>query len=214
MVIKLFGHPLSTCTKQVATVFHEKKVPFEFYAVDFAKAEHKSPEHKAKQPFGQIPYIDDEGFILYESRAICRYLEDKYPNQGTKLIPSDIRQRALFEQGASIETSNFDAKALPLVSETVFKAFHGQTPDPVKVEELKTALAAKLDVYDEILSKQKYIAGDNVTLADLFHLPFGSLLAPAGINLIQERPHVARWFNELQNRPSWQTIKDGVKSSA
>ncbi|KAF7762470.1 hypothetical protein Agabi119p4_9063 [Agaricus bisporus var. burnettii] len=214
MVIKLFGGSTSTCTTRVATVLHEKKIPFEFHPVDWAKAEHKSAEFKAKQPFGQMPYIDDEGFILYESRAICRYLEDKYPNQGTKLVPSDIRHRALFEQGASIETSNFDAMASPLVYEVVFKAFMGQTADPARVEELKTSLAAKLDVYDEILSKQKYIAGENVTLADLFHLPYGSLLAPAGINLIQERPHVARWFNELQNRPSWQAIKDGVKSSA
>jgi glutathione S-transferase len=57
MVLKLYGHPVSTCTKRVATVFHEKNIPFEFYTVDFAKAEHKSPEYKTKQPFGQIPYL-------------------------------------------------------------------------------------------------------------------------------------------------------------
>ncbi|EKM82270.1 hypothetical protein AGABI1DRAFT_126600 [Agaricus bisporus var. burnettii JB137-S8] len=214
MAIKLFGSPTSTCTKRVATVFHEKKVPFEFHPVDFAKAEHKTAEYKAKQPFGQIPYIDDEGFILYESRAICRYIEDKYPDRGTRLVPSDIRQRALFEQGASIETSNFDAMASLLMYEIVFKLLFGQITDQVKVQDLTAKLAAKLDVYEEILSKQKYIAGDTVTLADLFHLPYGSMLAPAGIDLIQERPRVAKWFNDLQNRPSWQAVKDVVKSCA
>ncbi|XP_006455221.1 hypothetical protein AGABI2DRAFT_121158 [Agaricus bisporus var. bisporus H97] len=208
MVIKLFEGSTSTCTTRVATVFHEKKIPFEFHPVDWTKAEHKSAEFKAKQPFGQMPYIDDEGFILYESRAICRYLEDKYPNQGTKLVPLDIRERPCLSKALPLKPAILMRWHRPLSTRLSSK------PDPARVEELKTSLAAKLDVYDEILSKQKYIAGDNVTLADLFHLPYGSLLAPAGINLIQERPHVARWFNELQNRPSWQAIKDGVKSSA
>ena len=57
MVIKLYGAPFSTCTKRVAVVLHEKKIPFEFQEVVLAKSEHKSPEYMAKQPFGQIPYI-------------------------------------------------------------------------------------------------------------------------------------------------------------
>jgi glutathione S-transferase len=64
---------------------------------------------------------DDDGFIMYESRAICRYLEDKYPEQGTKLVPSDVQGKALFEQAASIEYSNFDPLAYAAVAEMVFK---------------------------------------------------------------------------------------------
>jgi glutathione S-transferase len=57
MVLKLYGHPISTCTKRVATVLHEKGVPFEMHTIDFVKAEHKSSEYRTKQPFGQIPYL-------------------------------------------------------------------------------------------------------------------------------------------------------------
>lgn len=64
---------------------------------------------------------DDDGFILYESRAIARYLEAKYPNQGTKLIPDGLKERALFEQAASVEVNNFDPYASYAVGETVFK---------------------------------------------------------------------------------------------
>ena len=55
-------------------------------------------------------------------------------------------------------------------------------------------LEAKLDVYDQILSKQKYLGGDEVTLADLFHLPYGSLLEKQGIDyLVSGRvPNVTR----------------------
>jgi glutathione S-transferase len=57
MVLKLYGYPQSTCTRRVATVLHEKKVPFELVVVDLMKGEHKTPEFLKNQPFGQIPYI-------------------------------------------------------------------------------------------------------------------------------------------------------------
>ena len=57
MVLKLYGAVNSTCSKRVAIVLHEKKVPFEFHIINFSKAENKSPEYLKKQPFGQIPYI-------------------------------------------------------------------------------------------------------------------------------------------------------------
>lgn len=57
MVLKLYGFTLSTCTKRVATVLHEKNIPFEFHNVDLMKGENKAPDFKAKQPFGQVPYI-------------------------------------------------------------------------------------------------------------------------------------------------------------
>jgi len=57
MVLKLFGSAMSTCTRRVGIVLHEKQIPFEFHSIDFAKAEHKSPEYIEKQPFGQVPYL-------------------------------------------------------------------------------------------------------------------------------------------------------------
>ena len=57
MVLKLYGSAKATCTRRVATVLVEKKVPFEFYEVDWANKEHKSPAYLEKQPFGQVPYL-------------------------------------------------------------------------------------------------------------------------------------------------------------
>ncbi|KAG6839920.1 hypothetical protein C0991_010364 [Blastosporella zonata] len=192
MVLKLYGVAYATCTQRVATVLLEKQVPFEFITVDLANREHKSPAYLEKQPFGQIPYIDDDGFILYESRAICRYIATKWAGKGTKLIPTDLKENALFEQAASNEQSNFDSSAAAAVYETVFKPYHGQTPDPAVFDALIKKLDAKLDVYDTILSKQKYVAGDELTLADLFHLPYGTMLATAGSNIMESKPNVDR----------------------
>ncbi|KAJ7111837.1 glutathione S-transferase [Mycena epipterygia] len=212
MVLKLYGFPLSTCTRRVATVLVEKKVPFEFVAVDITKGEQKAPSYVAHQPFGQVPYIDDDGFILFESRAIGRYIEEKYPTHGAKLVPTDVKGKALFEQAASIEYSNFEPLASKAVAEMVFKPMGG-TSDKAVFDALVAQLSAKLDAYEVILGKQKYLAGNEVTLADLFHLPYGSLLAHAGCDLMTSKgPNVTRWFNEISARSSWATVKDGAKS--
>ncbi|KIK92775.1 hypothetical protein PAXRUDRAFT_146590 [Paxillus rubicundulus Ve08.2h10] len=212
MVLKLYGYPQSTCTRLVALICKEKDIPYELNVVDLTKGEHKRPDYKAKQPFGQIPYIDDDGFILYESRAIARYLIKKYPAKGTQgLIPSDPQAEALFEQAASVEVSNFNTFAAGVVAEKVFKARRGLQPDEAKVTENLASLNAKLDVYEVILEKQDYLAGDNVTLADLQHLPYGSMLFPAGhSDVLTSRKNVARWWNAISTRQSWNAVKGGA----
>ena len=123
MGLKLYGNPLSNNTKRVAMVLKEKNIPYEFVAVDIDKREYKTSSFLEKHPFGQVPYIDDDGFILFESRAIARYIALKYKDQGTSLVPdpSDLRAVALFEQAASIERSNFDVYAYGLHSEKFLK---------------------------------------------------------------------------------------------
>ncbi|KAJ7097158.1 glutathione S-transferase [Mycena belliarum] len=232
MVLRLFGGVMSTCTRRVALVLVEKKVPFEFIAVDLTKGAQKAPSYMENQPFGQVPYIvgplpylrlshaahppqDDDGFVLFESRAICRYIAEKYASQGTPLVPAvtDVRGRALFEQAASIEFANHDPFASKAVFEMLVKPMLGLPSDSAVFNALIAGLSAKLDAYEVILGKQKYLAGDEVTLADLFHIPHASMLKMAGSDLMTTKgPNVARWFNDITTRPAWLAVKDGCKS--
>ncbi|KAF5344176.1 hypothetical protein D9756_011449 [Leucocoprinus leucothites] len=83
MAIKLYGWSSSTPCLAVALILHEKQVPFEWVDVDLPKKEQRCPEYLAKiNPFGMVPAIDDDGFVMHESRAIARYLDEKYPDQG------------------------------------------------------------------------------------------------------------------------------------
>ena len=107
---------------RVALVLKEKNIPFEFVPVDILAHEHKTSEHLKNQPFGQTPFIDDDGFVLFEARAICRYLALKFQDQGSPLIPDprDLKATALFEQAASIEQSNFDSLAFNIMMEKLY----------------------------------------------------------------------------------------------
>ncbi|KAJ2918299.1 hypothetical protein MD484_g2145, partial [Candolleomyces efflorescens] len=215
MVLTLYGHPLSTCTQRVAATLHEKGVPFKFVLVDLTQGKHKAPEYTSKQPFGQVPYIDDDGFVLYESRAIARYIAEKYADQGTPLIPKDLQAKARFEQAASIEAFNFDPYTGKAVFEKLFKPrMTGVPADEALFESRMVELGKKLDVYEQILSSSKYLGGDEVTLADLFHLPYCELLPVAGAKVFETRPNVKRWAQELTARPSWQAVRGGVAGTA
>ncbi|KAG6835568.1 hypothetical protein H0H93_016938, partial [Arthromyces matolae] len=132
-----------------------------------------------------------------------------------KLIPADIKKKALFEQAASIELNNFDPFASKAVAEIVFKPYLGLTPNKEVHQELIVELGKRLDAYNVILSKQKYIAGDEFTLADLFHLPYGWLLKASGSDILydEKRPNVVRWWKDITSRDSWQAVKDNVIES-
>jgi len=212
MPIEVYGLAMSTCTQRVLTTLTEKGLKFELKAVDFSAGEHKSAKYlEEKQPFGVIPVlIDEDGFKIYESRAICRYLELKYKGKGTELIPSkDVHAQGLFEQAASIETSYFDPHASAIVFERVFKKMKGLgEPDEARVASLKEQLNAKLDVYEKILSKQPYLAGQEFTLADLFHLPYGAWLVKLGEDFFESRPNVKKWWDKITSRPSWKAVQE------
>jgi glutathione S-transferase len=212
MVLTLFGSPMSTCTKRVAMVLHETNTPFKFVHVDLMKGGHKAPGYVAQQPFGQVPYIvrasctisddeggsdparqDDDGFVLYESRAIARYIAAKAKSP---LLPTgDARKAALFEQAESIEVSNFTPSASGITFQRVVVPRMGRPTDEALVAALAKTLEGKLAGYEAILSKQKYLAGDEITLADLSHLPHGAFMAQLGFNFLEDEakfPHVAR----------------------
>jgi len=213
MVLKLYGAYQSPWVRLVVAVLKEKKVDFELVSVDFASGENKSPEYLAKHPFGQITYIDDDGFILYESRAICYYIALKYADQGTPLLPTGIQANALYQQAVFVEASHFHPHAFPAAREIFYSKRQGVAPDQTVVDKNVADLSVKLDAYDKILSKQKYLAGNELTLVDFYHLPIGSALGAVGINIINEKPNVSKWLKEISSRESWVSTQPEVKAA-
>jgi glutathione S-transferase len=213
MVLKLYGLHASHFVRLVAAVLIEKQVPFEFVKVDLSKGEQKKPEFLAMHPFGQVPCIDDDGFIVYETRAICFYIASKYPNQGTPLLPTGLKASTLYQQAVFVEASHINAHAEQATQEMIYKRYRNETPDKEAFDKHIANLSIKLEVYDKILSKQKYLLGDEILLVDLYHLPTACMLASVGCNIMESKPNVARWFKSLTSRPSWQAVENDIKSS-
>lgn len=199
--MKVFAHPGSTCTRKVLTTLHETNTPFEFHLVDLAKGEHKAPAHLEKQPFGQVPaIIDDNGFVLFESRAICRYINEKAKGH---LIPSDLRQRATMEQWMSVEGSNFTPHAMKFVYHHIF----GRPQDDATLSNAETALTNTMKILDAHLGKNAYFAGNDFSLADICYMPYVEYLMPTPAKpLVAAHTNVMAWWNRCSERPSWRKV--------
>jgi glutathione S-transferase len=202
--MKIYGNPMSTCTRKVLATLAEKHAKFDFATIDFATGEHKKPDYLAHQPFGQIPALEDGDLQMYESRAMIRYIDEIAPGQS--LTPKDPKARARMEQWMSVETSNFTPHAMAYVYQHVFVPMHGGKPDLAKVEEAKPKLEKALDVMDKHLAKGPHFVGDQFTLADICFMPYFeyAMNTPAK-DLINARPNVAAWWKRVSERPSWKT---------
>lgn len=196
-MIKLYGNPLSTCTRKVLTTLAETKTPYEFIVVDFGKGEHKGAAHLLRQPFGQVPTIDDDGFELFESRAICRYLSEK---ADSALTPRDPKSRAKMEQWLSVEQSNFAPSAMKFVFHYVF----GRPQEQATLDAAQAMIETCCESFSKPLSSGLFLAGDHFTLADVGLMPYVEyLMATPAAEILQKYPAVMAWWSRVSSRPSW-----------
>ncbi|KAF8412735.1 hypothetical protein HHK36_000704 [Tetracentron sinense] len=208
MVVKVHGSPYASAPRRVLACLIEKDIEFEIVPVDLFKGEHKNPEFLNLQPFGVVPVVQDGDYTLYESRAIIRYYAEKYKSQGNDLLGKTVEERGLVEQWLEVEGQNYHPPIYNLVAQLVFFPKMGIPVDQKIIEESEEKLGKVLDVYEERLSKSKYLAGDFFSLADLTHLPFTHyLVTDVGKEfMIRDRKHVSAWWDDIANRPSWKKV--------
>lgn len=160
-----------------------------------------SPAYRALNPNGLVPTIDDDGFVLWESGAIVRYLAAKH-SAGT-LWPTDLQVRAEADRWMDWTNTTFWPAIRPVFWNLI------RTPveqrDPKAMEESRLATIEVLKRLEAHLTGRRYIAGDTFTMGDI---PLG-----CGIwrwfALPIERPalpNVQRWFDTLSERPAYRKV--------
>src|ERR1043166_4096133 len=103
--MKIYGHPWSINTRKTLMTLAEKGHAAELSLVLLPNGEQKLPEHLARHPFGKVPVLDDDGFLLYEARAINAYLDRTLP--GPSLMPAGPREIALLDQFTNVAAAYF-----------------------------------------------------------------------------------------------------------
>ncbi len=157
-----------------------------------------TPEYRAMNPNGLVPTIDDDGFILWESNVIVRYLAKRY-SEGT-LYPSDLRQRFLAEQWM-----DWQATVLWPAFRDAFWGLVRTPPEKRDEEAIATSRQRTARLWEGLeaqLGKTRFVVGDTLTMGDV----------PAGIAAyrcfslgIEQAafPNVARWYDSLTGRPGF-----------
>jgi len=206
--MKIYGNPMSTCTRRVLMTLAEKQAKYEMVTLDFMKGEHKSPAHLARQPFGQMPALEDGDLTLFESRAMMRYIDETVPGQA--LTPKDPKTRALMNQWWSVESEDITPPMATIVFERMFTPMRGGKPDAAKIEEAKKKLAPAILVLDTHLGKGgPHLVGDSFTLADISFMPYlGYFLQTPEKDVVLSHKNVAAWWKRISERPAWKSITE------
>jgi glutathione S-transferase len=205
-MLKVWGRNTSSNVQKVMWAVGELKLPHERIDVGGAFGKNKEPAYLAMNPNGLVPTLEeDDGFLLWESNTIVRYLAAKHG--AGQLEPADLKVRALASQWMDWQLS--------VVAPAIYGAFWGLIRTPpekrdaaaIATSQGKTADAMK--ILDAQLAKTPFVAGDAFSMGDI---PVG-VMAFRFRQLVPERPplpNLERWYAELKKRAAFRDHVEAI----
>jgi glutathione S-transferase len=181
----------------VRVVLLEKGLEFERVTIDLSKREQKSPEYLKIHPFGTVPALDDEGFIVYDSTIINEYLEDEYPYP--PLMPKDSEGRARARMMEDLRDGHFNPAAGQLNRE--LRKPEAER-DPKVIEHAHAKITECFDRIEKELEGREYLAGP-FSLADIAFIPNIDTLERIQIQVDPKYKNIHAWIARLKARPSF-----------
>ncbi len=200
--MKLYDGGRAPNPRRVTVFLAEKGVEIEKVAVDMGAMGHKSAEVTALNPLQRLPVLVlDDGTVLSESVAICRYIEELHP--GPALFGVDARDRAVVEMWNRRVELHYLAAVAAAFRHTHPAMKEWEVP---QIPEWGAANRPKAEAFlallDTELSTRRYIAGDRYTIADITAMIAFEFMKPAKIARPEHLTHVMRWFGDVSSRPS------------
>ena len=198
-MLKIWGRINSINVQKVLWACDELAVRYERVDAGMQYGVVSTPEYKAMNPNSRVPTIDDDGFVLWESNTIVRYLGAKHGHG--KLMPSLLTTRADAERWMDWSTSTLNAAVTPVFWQLI------RTPpekrDMKAVDEARVQCEAQFAILDRYLAGKSFITGDTLTVGDI---PVGCFTY-RWLALPIERPklpNLEAWYARLKTRPAYQ----------
>lgn len=197
-MIKLYTFPPSTNSRKVRIALLEKGLEFERINVDLTKREQKNPDYLKIHPLGQVPALDDEGFVLYDSTIINEYLEDEYPYP--PLMPSDSEGRARARLLEDYRDTHFNPYFVQIIQE-IRKPESER--DNQRMDNARAEITKCFDRLEIELEGKDYLVG-SFSLADVAFMSNLDLLDRLNIMVDGTKyKNTAAWIARLKNRASF-----------
>ncbi|CAL4895694.1 unnamed protein product [Urochloa decumbens] len=205
--VKVYGWAASPFVARVLVCLEEAGVDYELVAMSRDAGDHRRPDHLARNPFGQVPVLEDGDLTLFESRAIARHVLRKHKPE--LLGGGGLEQSAIVDVWLEVEAHQHEPAAGAIVMECLITPLLGGAPDQAAVGENAGKLRRVLDAYEARLSRSRYLAGDSVSVADLSHFPLMRyFMATEHAALVEALPRVKAWWEELAARPAARKVAE------
>ena len=192
--LKLHRHPLSGHSHRAQLALSLMGLPHELIEVDLMKGAHKAPDFVKHSPFGQVPVLDDNGTMLFDSNAILVYLATKY-DADRRWLPRDPKAQADVQAWLSVAAGQiaFGPAAARLI--TVFGAQYN-------AQDVIARAHALLQVMDAQLATRGFLVGNSATLADVAGYSYIAA-APEGNVDLSAYAHVRAWLARVEALPGF-----------
>jgi len=198
-MLKVWGRKDSSNVQKVVWCCDELGVLFERIDIAGAFGKNREKPYLDLNPNGLIPTIEDEGFVLWESNSILRYLIEKYGDG--RLLPSTVEARAIANRWMDWQLTAMNPFMVTLFQGLIRKS--GGERDLAAIERARQQAAEKWEMVDHYLSESRYLAGDTFSMGDI---PLG-VWAHRWLNLPIDRPQLPRveqWYKRLSEREPYQ----------
>ena len=199
----IYGPAISTYVRTARLVCEEKGAAYELVDVDIMQGANKSPEHLARHPFGRVPAFEHDGFKLYETSAITRYLDAALP--GPALTPAEPKGAARMQQAiAVVDSYAYGSMISAIVIQRVVMPMVGGVADETVIAAAIPTAETSLAAFEELLGGGHFLAGDGLSLADLHLAPVMAYFSatPEGQARLPSHPRLARLWGAVSSRPS------------
>jgi glutathione S-transferase len=192
--IKLYRHKLSGHSHRVELLLSLLRLPFTIIDVDILKGEHKAPAFLSKNPFGQLPVIEDGNVTLADSNAILVYLATRYDEARQyyprEAVPSAEVQRWLSVAAGELRYGPGNLRLLALLKAPIDKAV------------AERASAQLLPLLEAWLGTRSWLVGEQITIADIAIYTY-SVLAPEGGLSLEPYPALRAWHQRIEALPGF-----------
>lgn len=208
----LFGARYSVYTRIARLALAEKGVAYRLEEIDVFAPGGPPSVYLARQPFGRIPAFEHRGLRLYESGAISRYVDEAF--EGPRLQPQDAAGRARVNQLISIcDSYAYRTLVWDIFVERVRLPVQGRASDEARIAAAVPRARTCLGVLEQALAAGPWLAGAQLTLADLHAYPMIALfrLAGEGASLLAEHPGLTGWCASMTARDSVAATRSPVE---
>lgn len=203
--MKIYGFNFLTfnLTKVLLTA-EEMAIDYELVTLNAMQGEHKTEQHLARHPFGQIPVLEDKDFRLFESMAICRYLIES-ASSSTGLLSDNLRQRALQNQWVDMFLNATGKHLATFFYQEIVMPRRQLPVDQKACDEANNMLKQQLPLVENRLQSKPYLFGAELSLPDIVAWSYFEAASHTSYTLDQF-PAISAWYTKLENRPSVQRI--------
>lgn len=201
--IRLYHTPLSPFCRKVRLVLAEKRLEVELVEDRYWE---DNAELIRRNPAGKLPVLRHEGRLMSESQAICEYLDETMPEP--PLMPADAAGRYEVRRLCAWFDDKFNAEVTrPVMEERVWKKIRRDGyPDSRAVKDGLRAIKTHIDYLSELLDKQRWLAGNSLTLADFTAAAHFSCLDYISDVDWDRSESLTGWYATIKSRPAFRGI--------